>query len=119
MHVLKYDPYDLSTQTGAAVKPFKLEDIIPISEFKANVAKHVRRIAAIHAPLVVTQGGKAAFVVMSAEDFAQLQQQLALVDDLIESGLDFEEGRVLSTDEVLIRARKRLTEGALAQEQAG
>ncbi|NOZ86588.1 MAG: type II toxin-antitoxin system Phd/YefM family antitoxin, partial [Deltaproteobacteria bacterium] len=41
------------------------ENIIPVSEFKARAAEWLRRLAESSEPLVITQNGKAAGVLLS------------------------------------------------------
>ena len=45
--------------------PLISEDFVPVSEFKAQAAEWLRRIGETDAPLVVTQHGKPAGVLLS------------------------------------------------------
>src|SRR5258706_533453 len=47
------------------------EDFIPISEFKAQAADILRKIGETGAPIVVTQNGKPAAVLLSPRAFAR------------------------------------------------
>lgn len=84
------------------------EDIVPISEFKSQVAEWLRKVAATGSPVVVTQNGKAAGILLSPAAYDALTQQARFVA-AIQSGLaDADAGRVHGSDEVLTRVRKRL-----------
>jgi prevent-host-death family protein len=49
-------------------------DIVPIAEFKAKAPRYIERIRESNHPLIITQHGKAAAVVLSPEEFDRLQQ---------------------------------------------
>ena len=83
------------------------EDIVPVSDFKAQAAEWLKRIAETGQPLVITQNGKAAGVLLSPAQFDALSEQarfLAAVD----AGLaDAEAGRVHPHTEVVAKLTKR------------
>lgn len=78
------------------------EDIVPIAELKAHLSEKIRGLRARHRPLVVTQNGKAAAVLLSPEDFDRLTSQARFVAAVQDGLSDVDEARVIS-DEVLGR----------------
>lgn len=78
------------------------EDIVPIAELKAHLSERIRALGSRHRPLVVTQNGKAAAVMLSPEDFDRLTSQARFVA-AVQDGLgDLDAGRVVG-DEALGR----------------
>src|SRR5438094_7570423 len=76
------------------------DDIVPIAELKAHLSEVVRGLPERSRPVVVTQNGKAAAVLISPAAFDQLSYRARFVA-AVEAGLeDIEAGRVLSNSAV-------------------
>ena len=57
----------------ARAPKFKVtEDIVPIGEFKTHASEFLRRMHNSGRPMVITQNGRAAAVVLTPEDFDEL-----------------------------------------------
>ena len=83
------------------------EDIVPVSDFKAHAAELLRRIAETGQPLVITQNGKAAGVVLSPERFDELTER-ARFSEAVNAGLaDSDADRVLPHEMVAERMQNR------------
>lgn len=78
------------------------DDIVPIGELKAHLSERIRALKGRRRPLVVTQNGKAAAVMLSPEDFDRLTSQARFVSAVEEGLSDLDAGRVVS-DEALGR----------------
>lgn len=92
-----------------APRPIRLsEDFVPVSELKAKTADWLRRIAETGQPLVVTQNGRPAGVLLSPEAFDALTAQAAFVAAIEEGIADADAGRTRSHAEVQRRLRARL-----------
>lgn len=78
------------------------EDIVPIGELKAHLSEKIRALRSRRRPLVVTQNGKAAAVLLSPEDFDRLTSQARFVAAVQDGLSDLDAGRVV-TDEALGR----------------
>ena len=76
------------------------EDFVPVSEFKAQAAEWLRRIGETGAPLVVTQNGKPAGVLLSPRAFDELTERSRFAADA-------EAGRVQTHASVKRRMRSR------------
>ena len=86
------------------------EDIVPVSDFKAQAADWLRRVAETGHPLVITQNGKAAGVLVSPVEFDRLRERARFVSAVEEGLADADAGRLRDHDEVVTRMRARLGE---------
>jgi prevent-host-death family protein len=76
------------------------KDIISLSDFKNQASKMLNNIQNAHRPLVITQNGKAAAVLMSPTDFDLLTEQVRFVDAVKNGIADVQNGRVLSDEDL-------------------
>lgn len=83
------------------------ENIVPVSDFKAQAADWLRRISETGQPIVITQNGKAAGVLMSPAQFDELTEQVRFLK-AIDAGLaDSAAGRVHSPALVVAHMKRR------------
>ena len=70
------------------------EDIQPLSEFRANAASFIEKVTKTKRPLVITQRGKSAAVVLDVTEYESLIEKLELFIDIqiAERQLDNEKG---------------------------
>ncbi len=79
------------------------EDIVSLSDFKSHASKMLRQAQTSGRPIIITQNGKPAGVLISPAEFDSLSEQNRFIN-AVKSGLaDIEQGQVL-TDEELDRA---------------
>src|SRR5262249_48877742 len=79
------------------------EDIVPIGHFKTHASEHIRNIHRTGRPMVITQNGRAAAVVLTPEEFEELGHR-AFARAKIEAGIrSAEGGRASSAAEVEAR----------------
>jgi prevent-host-death family protein len=83
------------------------EDIVPVSDFKAQAAEWLKRVAETGRPLVITQNGKAAGVLLSPAQFDTLSERGRFVAAIDEGLADSEAGRVHSHADVVAEFKKR------------
>ena len=86
------------------------EDIVPIGRFRADAAKLLKKLSKSRQPLVITQNGEAAGVVMSPGEFDRMRERQALLEDIATGVAQMEVGEGMSTTQVLKElraARKR------------
>ena len=67
-------------------RPNVAEDIIPIGEFKTHASELLRQLHATRRPLVISQNGRAAAVVVTPEDFEAMGYR-ELVKAKVRSGI--------------------------------
>ncbi|MBM4320205.1 MAG: type II toxin-antitoxin system prevent-host-death family antitoxin [Deltaproteobacteria bacterium] len=83
------------------------EDILPISEFKAQAAELLRRVAETGRALVITQNGKPAAVLLSPREYDELTERACFVAG-IDAGLaDAQAGRLVPHAQVVAELRAR------------
>jgi prevent-host-death family protein len=84
-------------------------DIIPVSEFRRNTAAIMKRLKTEKRPIILTQNGKSAAVLVDAADY----EEVAFDDSVLLEGIhrgeaDIRAGRVLSDEEAMSRLAKWL-----------
>ena len=57
------------------------QDIQSLSTFRANVASFVDQVRSTHRPLILTQHGRSAAVLMGAADYEDLIEELEVLRD--------------------------------------
>ena len=79
------------------------EDIVSLSDFKNHASKILNQVQNSHRPIVITQNGRPAGVLISPAEFDHFSEQVRFVT-AVKCGLsDVEKGNVL-TDKELDRA---------------
>jgi prevent-host-death family protein len=90
------------------------EDIIPIGEFKTHAAQVLRQMHKTRRPLIITQNGRAAAVVLTPDEFEDLGYR-EFVKAKIQAGIDSAKtGPSLSSDELRqhLKGRRRKADAA-------
>ncbi len=83
------------------MKPINIsQDIVSLSDFKARASRMLHDIQCSHRPLVITQNGKAAAVLMNPADFDRLAEQSRFVEAVQKGLVDVEQGRVLPDEDL-------------------
>lgn len=83
------------------MKPLNVaDDIIPLARFKAQASQVFKRLHEEQRPVVITQNGKPAAVLITPEEFDQVQEHQRFLD-AVRSGLDdVEAGRVIGDEDL-------------------
>ena len=90
-----------------------VKKIIPITDLQRQSKQIVSQVADSDEPVIITQRGRAAAVLLSAERYSRIEEDLGRLDELellhlLEHGMaDFAEGRTLSQREVRTRLEKK------------
>jgi prevent-host-death family protein len=82
-------------------------DIIPIGEFKSSMAKWLNTAKNTGQPLIITQNGRPAAVLLSPEEFDNLQYNKLFVDSVTRGISDIESGKVYETQQLKEELKKR------------
>jgi prevent-host-death family protein len=83
------------------MKPVLLsEDVLPIGEFKTQASRVLRKLRQSQRPVVITQNGKPAAVLITPEEFDQMRERDRFVAAVREGLADSKAGRALEDDEV-------------------
>jgi prevent-host-death family protein len=81
------------------------EDVVPIGEFKARAAKWLAQLNETDHPLVITQNGRPAAILLSPQEYDRFQEKERFLYSISKGLEDVKEGRVFSTKEI----RKKFT----------
>ncbi|UWX58676.1 type II toxin-antitoxin system Phd/YefM family antitoxin [Chlorobaculum sp. MV4-Y] len=85
-------------------------DIIPLGEFKTSISTCLKKVQATGHPLIITQNGRPAGVLLSPEEYDNLVYRKQFIESVEQGLMTAEEGEVYSTDELRRRfAEKRAT----------
>ena len=77
-------------------RPFLDRDIKPLSEFRANSAAFIQQVQESKRPIVITQHGKSAAVLLDVGEYEALLQRLELLEDVQAGERQIDAGRGLS-----------------------
>jgi prevent-host-death family protein len=82
----------------ADVKHVLVSDgIVPLGEFKAQAAKLLKRLGESGQPMVITQNGRPAGVLVSPKEFDRIQERQRFLESIAAGLADAEDGRVMDT----------------------
>jgi prevent-host-death family protein len=83
------------------MKPLQLtEDILPIGEFKTQASRVLRQLRASQRPVVITQNGRPAAVLITPEEFDRIREHERFVSAVREGLADAEAGRLVDDEEL-------------------
>src|SRR5262245_16182593 len=72
------------------------KDILPVGEFKAHLAQVLLKPKESDRPIVITQNGKPAAVMVSPKEFDRLLERERFIDAVRQGLSDAEAGRLIS-----------------------
>lgn len=84
------------------------EDIKPLSLFRTDPASILRQVRESQRPVVITERGTPAAVIVDLEDYERQKEKMELMEAILEGEKDFQEGRVKSLDRLHRETRKWL-----------
>lgn len=88
----------------------KLLNIIPVSDLRQDAAKVIKQLQDSKEPLIITQRGRAAAVMLSVEAYNQAEHDKELLRLLAKGEKEIEEGEGHDLDAVLAEADSLLSE---------
>jgi len=84
------------------------QDIKPLSEFRANVATFVEHVQATKRPLVLTQHGRSAAILLAVEEYEALIDRADLASDVWTAEKQIAAGKGIAHGKALAMVRARL-----------
>ncbi|MBN1186838.1 MAG: type II toxin-antitoxin system Phd/YefM family antitoxin [Bacteroidales bacterium] len=78
-------------------------DIIPIGEFKTKISKCFKSIQKTGQPLIITQNGKPAGVLLSPQDYDELVYRRSFLLSVARGIDDAENDRLHTTEEIIFK----------------
>lgn len=76
------------------------QDILPIGDFKTHAGRVLRRLREDGRPVVITQHGRPAGVLLSPEEYDRLREHDRFLEAVREGLADAEAGRTISDEEL-------------------
>jgi prevent-host-death family protein len=83
------------------------EDIVPLSDFKARASELLKRLAETGAPIVITQNGRAAGVLLSPAEFDALTERIRFENAVAEGLEDARSGNVVTHESMVAEVQSR------------
>jgi len=83
------------------------EDIVPLSDFKARSSELLKRLAETGAPIVITQNGRAAGVLLSPAEFDALTERIRFISAVAEGLEDARSGKVVTHESMVAEVQTR------------
>ena len=88
------------------MKEVQISDgIVPLGEFKAQAAKLLKRIRESGQPMVITQNGRPAGVLLSPQEYDRIQERQRFLESIAAGLADAGSGRTMTTMELRERLR--------------
>jgi prevent-host-death family protein len=88
----------------------KIPNILPITDLRQDATSIIKRVTASKEPLVITQRGRAAAVMVSMEAYEHSQRELELLRLIARVAKEIETGKGYDLDTVLAEADSLLKE---------
>ena len=82
----------------------RVPDIMPVTDLRQDAAAALKRVRSSKQPLVITQRGRAAAVMLSIEVFEQAEHERQLLRLLARGEKEIAAGEGYDLDEVLVEA---------------
>ena len=89
----------------------KVPEIIPVSDLRQDAAGVLKRVRKSHEPLIVTQRGRAAAVMLSLESYEQVDRERQLLRQLLRGEREIAAGDGYDLQSVLAEADFLLSGG--------
>ena len=83
-------------------------DVRPVTEFRANASAVLDQVQATKRPVILTQHGRSAAVLMDIEVYEELLDEVALLRAVRTGEEQMRAGELVAHDDVEARARARL-----------
>ncbi len=88
----------------------KIPEIVPITDLRQDATSIVGRVAASQEPVIITQRGRAAAVMVSVETYERSQHELEILRLLAQGEREIEAGKGYDLDTVMAEADALLKE---------
>lgn len=90
----------------AALRPST--DVLPVTEFRANTSTMLTRLQATQRPVILTQHGRGAAVVMDVGVYEGMLDEIAILRDIRIAEEQIARGEGIPHEEAVARLRSRL-----------
>lgn len=83
------------------------EDIVTVGEFRAKTSSWLEKLKSSNQPVVITQNGKPAAVLLSPAEYDKIQYTQSFMESVARGTADADVGRVVSTEELERRLEEK------------
>ena len=83
-------------------------DIKPVSEFRARAANLIEHIRTTRRPLVLTQRGRSAAIILAVEEYEDLVEEVETLRDIRTAEEQIDDGKIISNRAAKSRLRRRV-----------
>lgn len=83
-------------------------DVKPISEFRANAPSLIEQVHRTKRPLVITQHGKSAAILLDVREYEAILEKLDVLTDIAEAEEDIKKKRYHASEKALERIKKKI-----------
>lgn len=90
----------------AVLKPS--QDVQPLSAFRANAAGFLDQVRSTKRPLVLTQHGRSAAVLLDVDEYEALVEELGIIRDIRQAKAELARGGGIPHEQVAAELRARL-----------
>lgn len=80
------------------------EDVIPLSDLKANPGKVIRHVSEAHRPVLLASRGRGVAVAQNLRDFKKTEEECSFMRAVVKGIVELDQGRGIS----LAEAKNRL-----------
>ncbi|HFE62843.1 MAG TPA: type II toxin-antitoxin system Phd/YefM family antitoxin [Caldithrix sp.] len=77
-----------------------IKNIRPLTDFRNNIKKYIKELNTNKKPIVLTQHGKSAAVLLNAEKYQEMQDQIEFMRKILLGLEDYQHNRVHTASEV-------------------
>ncbi len=84
-------------------------DIEPLSDFRKKSADFITRLKKEKQPIILTQHGKSAAVLMDVTEYERIANKMEMLEDLLEAKQQVEQGNTFTMQEAKDRIDKHLS----------
>lgn len=84
------------------------EDIKPLSEFRSKARSYIERVRKTKRPLVITQRGKSAAVILDVDEYESMLETIELLQDLQLANTQIKEGGGVEHERAKIQLLKNI-----------
>jgi len=97
-------------------RPALSEDLVPVNEFRANMATYLQRVSESGRPVVLTQRGRAAAVLVDPALLDDIEESREVVLKVMQGLADAEAGRTVSSKELFAELQGLIDEAETQRE---
>ncbi len=91
-------------------------DLVPVNELRANLASVLKKVEETRHPVVITQRGRAAAVLVHPDDLDELAEQRELVQKVLRGLSESEAGELIDDDDVWSEIEEQIAEAEANRE---